>query len=455
MSLSASETELQFVNWLQEHGATFPKLSVRSCAGGRGVFATGQFVKGEVAGQYPIDLILHPGVALSHPVLGPGMKLLKVELDQKLHLSDSGRYLVLLLLIWERFGSKKHKPAEGVISFLPYVNILPAPEEVQSTPFCSGEDQQLLEGTPLYSMTKQYEAWSRHIYAMLVPVIARHLGDYFIEGQTLTYHYFNWAQHCYRSRAIATPCEAEEYLGADAWTCLLPLMDSCNHSPQPQITWVYQQAADKPMIQLIVISDVIEPGEEVFINYGSKTNEQLLFAYGFILLPNPDDAITIELDRPCDTDALYDKKIAAFQRHNLSFYHEISIQEIFGKSTLNQGILHALQVLCMNNTDFEENPEGCFVEDNEALVSQGISMIRTLLMKSLQSMQQSSERTQQCEQHLNSDIVEKIQEQYGMRTSGSSWHSTLTPKENILVYRLTQKKMREALIARLGSEYPF
>ena len=47
MSLSASETELQFVNWLQEHGATFPKLSVRSCAGGRGVFATGQFVKGE------------------------------------------------------------------------------------------------------------------------------------------------------------------------------------------------------------------------------------------------------------------------------------------------------------------------------------------------------------------------------------------------------------------------
>ena len=53
-----------------------------------------------------MDLILHPGVALSHPVLGPGMKLLKVELDQKLHLSDSGRYLVLLLLIWERFGSK-------------------------------------------------------------------------------------------------------------------------------------------------------------------------------------------------------------------------------------------------------------------------------------------------------------------------------------------------------------
>ena len=63
-----------------------------------------------------------------------------------------------------------------------------------------------------------------------------------------------------------------------------------NHRTGEQVTL----EADAEHAQ-IVCDAPVAAGTEIFINYGHKSNEELLFAYGFCLRDNPLDLVTIQL----------------------------------------------------------------------------------------------------------------------------------------------------------------
>jgi len=75
--------------------------------------------------------------------------------------------------------------------------------------------------------------------------------------------------------------------------CLIPGLDMFNHRTGEQVTL----EADAEHAQ-IVCDAPVAAGTEIFINYGHKSNEELLFAYGFCLRDNPLDLVTIQL--ACD-----------------------------------------------------------------------------------------------------------------------------------------------------------
>jgi len=80
--------------------------------------------------------------------------------------------------------------------------------------------------------------------------------------------------------------------------CLLPLFDLLNHRSSQAITW----EASNDCIVFTAQQD-IAVGDEVFNNYGSRGNEQLLFYYGFAEAENSDRRDTLTgLVLCCDFD---------------------------------------------------------------------------------------------------------------------------------------------------------
>lgn len=81
-------------------------------------------------------------------------------------------------------------------------------------------------------------------------------------------------------------------IGMSHMGCLCPLLDILNHSGEKD--WLLLYVKDG-----YLCVDAKEPrpkGIELLSNYGSdKSNEQLLYAYGFAIEDNPSDAVTIKL----------------------------------------------------------------------------------------------------------------------------------------------------------------
>jgi hypothetical protein len=70
---------------------------------------------------------------------------------------------------------------------------------------------------------------------------------------------------------------------------LVPLADMFNHQPG---AGVGSLSEDFSYFQINATQDY-ETGEQVFDNYGPKSNYELLSAYGFVLPENPDDFMTL------------------------------------------------------------------------------------------------------------------------------------------------------------------
>ena len=77
------------------------------------------------------------------------------------------------------------------------------------------------------------------------------------------------------------------------WYAMCPIIDSLNHSGKVDSSIEYEYFKDKFVVST---SSPYEPGEEVFITYGAKTNDQLLQYYGFVEKNNPHDLYSLVID---------------------------------------------------------------------------------------------------------------------------------------------------------------
>jgi hypothetical protein len=73
---------------------------------------------------------------------------------------------------------------------------------------------------------------------------------------------------------------------------LCPCLDFANHSPESKSYIQYNSSADSVEINA---DRVYKPGEQICINYGEKTNGEILLSYGFIPKDNPYDACLLDI----------------------------------------------------------------------------------------------------------------------------------------------------------------
>jgi protein-histidine N-methyltransferase len=177
-----------------------------------------------------------------------------------------------------------------------YIETLPQPERLGAwslPPFWPESDCALAEGTNVgaaveeiqKNLSKEFKAGRKLLKAANYP-----------DWQSYTRLLYNWAYSIYTSRSFRpsllfsseTRTQISKLLSPgceiDDFSILLPLVDIANHCQTAKI----DMDTSKPMEVCFRTDEQYSPGDQVFLNYGMKTNSELLLAYGF-MIPETED----------------------------------------------------------------------------------------------------------------------------------------------------------------------
>ncbi|KAF6153813.1 hypothetical protein GIB67_001046 [Kingdonia uniflora] len=128
---------------------------------------------------------------------------------------------------------------------------------------------------------------------------------------------FKWSFGILFSRLVRLPSLNER-------VALVPWADMLNHSCEVETFLDY----DKSSQAVVFTTDrPYQPGEQVFISYGKKSNGELLLSYGFVPKEgtNPSDSadLSVSLNK---SDVCYKEKLEVLRKHGLSASERFPIQ---------------------------------------------------------------------------------------------------------------------------------
>ncbi|TGJ82392.1 hypothetical protein E0Z10_g6356 [Xylaria hypoxylon] len=169
----------------------------------------------------------------------------------------------------------------------PYIRTLPPPEHMTRmlpVVWPTG-DVEFLRGTNAYVAVQEIRSTLKREYKQAMKFLPERFQ---YEYTRPLYH---WAYCIFTTRSfrpslivpeaesLSLPCKIDDF------SILLPLFDIGNHSPLAEIAWV----TDKDSRTCTLRScQPYSAGQQVYNNYGMKTNAELLLGYGFIL-PESED----------------------------------------------------------------------------------------------------------------------------------------------------------------------
>ncbi|KAI1434004.1 SET domain-containing protein [Xylaria sp. CBS 124048] len=168
-----------------------------------------------------------------------------------------------------------------------YIRSLPQPEQMTGmlpVVWPTG-DVEFLRGTNAYVAVQEIRSALKKEYKQAMKLLP---GRFQFEYSRPLYH---WAYCIFTTRSFRPSLilpDAESYslkCKTDDFSILLPLFDIGNHSPVAKTEWV----TDRDTRTCVLRSCLpYSAGQQVYNNYGMKTNGELLLGYGFIF-PESDD----------------------------------------------------------------------------------------------------------------------------------------------------------------------
>lgn len=176
---------------------------------------------------------------------------------------------------------------KGEASFwYPYIRTLPQPDDDSSRslpPFWKDDEREWFDGTNLEVSILEIRSMLRQGYED-----ARRLLGRSEVCKVLTPRLYDWAYSIFASRSFMPQLvlpnhdsyHLHEGVSCKDFSVLVPLFDVGNHDMKADVTW--EMDPEKDLVKL-VSGQGHAPGEQVFNNYGMKTNSQLLLAYGFMI----------------------------------------------------------------------------------------------------------------------------------------------------------------------------
>ena len=192
---------------------------------------------------------------------------------------DIERDLLCLRLLMEK--------TKGKGSFWhPYISFLP---QVYSDPyFWSSVDLQLLGGTPLGRAVEAHRPGLERILHW-----SRRLNDLYpgsLSSWAASCEGVRWARSTIWSRSFTI----HRLKGVREPTiALIPVLDMIDHDPQMEVVWDTGPEGDEDF-QWRALCQEFKAGQELKNSYGSsKSNDELILAYGFAIEGNPADYVSI------------------------------------------------------------------------------------------------------------------------------------------------------------------
>ncbi|KAG6060632.1 hypothetical protein E4U17_003804 [Claviceps sp. LM77 group G4] len=175
----------------------------------------------------------------------------------------------------------------------PYIQALPQPGVKNRRawalpPFWDADEAELLDGTNvevgIAKVRQDVQSEFAHARKLLSACAVR--DSLLDEG--LTADLYQWAYCIFASRSfrpslvLLDACRKALPAGVamDDFSMLLPLLDVGNHDMTVNVRWELDHEAEQCSL---LVGKEHQPGEQVFNNYGFKTNAELLLGYGFMV----------------------------------------------------------------------------------------------------------------------------------------------------------------------------
>lgn len=265
---------------------------------------------------------------------------------------DENTAVMLTLLVERSKGSQS--PLNAWISLLP---------QSFSTPlFWNDDELSWLKGTTLEKAVKVKKRALQEAWQRLEPCCQRLAIAAGIETSSMssliTFEGFLWAYSVYWSRAVD--------LGSAGGCGIVPGLDFINHSSSTS-QCRYRVDEQRGRVCLLCPKGArLRPGQEITMDYGRKSNEELLFLYGFVEDSNPNDSLMVAcpLPQPSDWDETLQMKIQLLQVRGLlpqiflpaQFLldrneEEKTVVKAVKEMDLPRGVMETLEVFVMEKKD--------------------------------------------------------------------------------------------------------
>ncbi|MBA0834599.1 hypothetical protein Goarm_006937 [Gossypium armourianum] len=177
----------------------------------------------------------------------------------------------------------------------PYISNLP---EIYTVPiFFSGEDIKNLQYAPLlFQVNKrcrfllEFEQEVKNVLKNLKP------SEHPFGGQDVDASSLGWAMSAVSSRAFRLYGKKLPNGTHSDIPMMLPLIDMCNHSFNPNARILQEQDAGNPKMLIKAAEREIKQSDPLLLNYGCLSNDFFLLDYGFVIPSNPYDHIELKYD---------------------------------------------------------------------------------------------------------------------------------------------------------------
>ncbi|CAI6320889.1 unnamed protein product [Periconia digitata] len=195
--------------------------------------------------------------------------------------------LTYLLLIEQRCLAKQQRSA-----WQPYFDCLPASNEMTTTLWFDDDDLNHLQGTDLYTATKEKKRQLEAEYHSAMAILAR--LNVTLDPSNPTFEDYLWAFTIMSSRSFVSTYMLPNF---NTFPILFPVLDILNHSTDAKINWAFD---DKCFTLALENPASVLPKSQIFNNYAPKQNGELLMGYGFCIPENPIEQFAIKMRLPPD-----------------------------------------------------------------------------------------------------------------------------------------------------------
>lgn len=285
------ENSSSLQKWLSQSGLPSQKMSIDKVdVGERGLVALNNIRKGEKLLFVPPQLVITPDSEWSCPEAG--------EVLKKNSVPDWP--LLATYLISEASLMKSSR-------WFSYISALPR-QPYSLLYWSQAELDRYLEASQIRERAIERTNNVIGTYNDMRVRIFSKYPDFFPE-EVFNIESFKWSFGILFSRMVRLP-------SMDGKNALVPWADMMNHSCEVETFLDY----DKSSKGIVFPTDrPYQPGEQVFISYGKKSNGELLLSYGFVPKEgtNPSDSVELSLSLK-KSDESYKEKLELLKKYGLS-----------------------------------------------------------------------------------------------------------------------------------------
>ncbi|KAK9842165.1 hypothetical protein WJX84_012041 [Apatococcus fuscideae] len=339
--------------------------------------------------RFPLSEAFTARNIIQHSNAGPGYHRASEGLVDE-------RELVMFALMTERLKGPKSPWCSWIATL---------PETFDTPTYYSDAELAELQGTNLHHAARLLKKQMAAVWQRLGPICARLLREEGIKCRPPCLDDLLWSYSTFWSRGQAIPMSLK--FGAEVEEGLVPGLDMCNHASPAPARWNLDAgqspAGNSSDIYLMVErSTACQPGAEVSIDYGDKSNEELLLLYGFCThTRNVNDQLMIPL---LDTaippdDPMTQARMMLLERHDckaqlflpFALLHSSESRHLAGAHGIPEAAFKSLQIWATSPQqlarELSKEPPGKLDEADAPLTADILDLLVHLLSSTVERLE--------------------------------------------------------------------